>query len=70
MQFYVIYSKELSLGNQPLETQCWIWPQFIGNRLAGSEILSFQENFTQFYCQKYLDFLDYFRNQVSGTLVS
>ena len=29
------YSKELSLGNQPLETQRWIWPQFLGNWLAG-----------------------------------
>ena len=36
------YSKELSLGNQPLETQCWIWPQFLGNWLAGSKSLSFQ----------------------------
>ena len=37
-----VYSKELSLGNQPLETQRWMWPQFLGNRLAGSETLSFQ----------------------------
>ena len=36
------YSKELSLGNQPLETQRWMCPQFLGNRLAGSETLSFQ----------------------------
>ena len=33
-----VYSKELSLGNQPLETQCWIWPLFLGNRLAGSDV--------------------------------
>ena len=35
--FLFSYSKELSLGNQPLETQRWIrWPQFLGNWLAGS----------------------------------
>ena len=32
------YSKELSLGNQPLETQRWIWPQFLGNWLAGPSV--------------------------------
>ena len=38
----VQYSKELSLRNQPLETQRWIWLEFLGNWLAGSETLSFQ----------------------------
>ena len=33
-----MYSKELSLGNQPLETQRWILPQFIGNWLAGLSV--------------------------------
>ena len=33
-----IYSKELSLGNQPLETQRWTWPQFLGNWLAGPSV--------------------------------
>ena len=33
-----LYSKELSLGNQPLETQRWILPQFLGNRLAGLSV--------------------------------
>ena len=32
------YSKELSLGNQPLETQRCIWPQFLGNWLAGPSV--------------------------------
>ena len=32
----------LVLRNQPLETQRWIWLQFLGNWLAGSETLSFQ----------------------------
>ena len=27
---FLHYSKELSLGNQPLETQRWILPQFLG----------------------------------------
>ena len=40
--YTAVYSKEPSLGNQPLETQRWIWPEFLGNRLAGSETLSFQ----------------------------
>ena len=35
------YSKELSLRNQPLETQHWILAQFLRNWLAGSETLSF-----------------------------
>ena len=33
-----LYSKELSLGNQPLETQRWTWPQFLGNWLAGPSV--------------------------------
>ena len=32
------YSKELSLRNQPLETQRWISPEFLGNRLAGPSV--------------------------------
>ena len=32
------YSKELCLGNQPLETERWIWPQFLGNWLAGPSV--------------------------------
>ena len=38
---YCRYSKELSLRNQPLETQRWILAQFLRNWLAGSETLSF-----------------------------
>ena len=26
---YIVYSKSASLRNQPLETQCWIWAQFL-----------------------------------------
>ena len=33
-----VYSKELSLRNQPLETQRWIQPQCLGNRLAGLSV--------------------------------
>ena len=33
-----MYSKELCLGNQPLETERWIWPQFLGNWLAGPSV--------------------------------
>ena len=35
------YSKELSLRNQPLETQRWVLPKFLRNWLAGSGTLSF-----------------------------
>ena len=38
LKLYTVYSKELSLGNQPLETQRWIWPQFLGNWLAGPSV--------------------------------
>ena len=37
----IMYSKELSLRNQPLETQHWILAQFLRNWLAGSETVSF-----------------------------
>eukprot|EP00966_Prymnesium_polylepis_P258023 5960107-Prymnesium_polylepis.4 len=30
------YSKELSLRNQPLKTQCWFPPEFLRNWLAGT----------------------------------
>ena len=34
-----LYSKELSLRNQPLETQRWILAQFLGNWLAAPQFL-------------------------------
>jgi hypothetical protein len=41
VSFKMVYSKELSLRNQPLETQRWFLPRFLRNWLAGSETLSF-----------------------------